>query len=606
VQESFPNVLKGMKYFGIPNGRMIDALLDNGGSCEQLSHLSVSLLNDLGYRKHAFLRIYGANDEGVGHLAPILKEKGKEYDIVAGKISDGKGTIFPASYLVEAYAGSHGLPFEDFKDKSAPEKQAPKKNIARSAQELSLPDGKPSGASYPKAKDSYPGGVPLFAERAFMPFSEKKSGPPKQSSSGTTKSNHENDESGNMPQPYQFLGVRSVASAALFKEDDRSAFPVVEMPKEERLSQLSSLIEIEKKDLKSKLNDAGLALKYATICGLYRELEWNLRIFGMDKLADAAFAQRKKIANHAKKPLANLLEDNGPWDPSFSRHELGYLVYLGKEGEKVLVKEILKFTKGHWKGEVGTDFYYHGAAFLIAGGSDGGKILEILDKFDSEQRMVVLKTLDGLEFDGKEEAYRAFRVNAAITRQFSPGTGEKRMIMRGVLHQGESLMKDDLRIRLDEVAGKIAKLKAVIISIVNSEKTILRREKIREGQVKSQHFNGRSPFVIRIDKVAPAYTFSANWADISILSSGTDTFEELVALIKKECRENRIGQVWEDAIIAAQSKRWVDAYLSSYGKMEHDPNFFKSFYSWLSRKTDFEITRKRVEGMYPYYDPFSQ
>jgi hypothetical protein len=600
VQEAFPKVFKKMKYYGIPSGRMVDALLDNGGSCEQLSHLSVSLLNDLGYKKQAHLRVYGANADGLSHVAPIFSERGREFDIVAGGISDGKGTKVPAAYLVEAYAKAHGLPFEEFKD---PEERKGKGKshgfAARSGQELTLPNGKPSGFSYPAAKDSYPGGAPLFAKRAFGPFSEQKvSSVSRSQSTGGVDDKH-NSAKLNDLRPNVILGVRSVASAVLLREDDRITYPVVDTPSEKKITHISSLIEITKKRLKKKMGNWELSKIYGALCGLYRELEWNLRILGMGKLAEAAFEQRKKIVKLAKGPLSKLHNDK---DSKPRRHwswdTPGYLVYLGKDGEDALFKALENIPSEDWIDELKIHYNSQAIAYLIAARADMEKISKQIMKLSGEEKVQLLHSLDVLDFAGQEEHIKALRAYSEIVRRKE--TQMKREMMRGILHVGESLRMNNLYIRfdtLDKAGGGDKNVIIAILAIINSEKKIIMINDLQEGEKKTFYVRGRAPFDVKVHKIDPGYAFNAKWVDLRILSSGPSTFQDLVSAVMKECRNRKVSSEWEDAIIAASAMRKIQSHISKFNN-QPNPSFYKPFYKWLCEKKGFDVIRLQVKSMF--------
>jgi hypothetical protein len=598
VQEAFPKVLKDVKYYGIPSGRMIDAVLDEGGSCEQVSHLSVSLLNDLGYRKQSYLRVYGANADGLGHLAPILKEKGKEYDIVAGRISDGKGTMFPATYLVEAYAKAHGLPYEEFKDKSVGG-DSKKQFAKRSGQELTLPNGKPSGFSYPKAKDSYGGGAPLFAKNAFKAFSDNKARSASSIRGNNTANKDPITRSWDKPNPKKFLGVRSVASALLDKKDDRSIHSFVELPSEEKITQLSNLIEEGKGSLKIKMGDWLLAARYATICGLYRELEWNLRIMGMERLAEAANKQRKKLVKLAKGPLEQFLgkKDFKP-RTDYSWDHPGYLVYLGKDGEDALFKALEKFSPKEWTSHDGIRYNGEVLAYLIASHAERDKILRELKRLSSEDKMRVLDTLNAVEFDSPDEPYKAFQVYAELDRRINHMRYQRHPAISGIVNQGDSLIVHDLFVKIDEVLMIPGNNPGgVIISILDKNKNIIKKIKLVEGQTQSLNFKGSRSFDLKAEKISPGYTLKTKWADLKIYQPNSGSFQRLVSQIKSECKRLGVGAQWQDVIIASIAFR--SAISRNHMKtIRQHPDFHRSFYRWLEGKKEFKLTKFQMQGIF--------
>ncbi len=95
-------------YQGV-GGFLSDLIHDKTGSCEQISHLVVSLLQDNGYGSMAFIRQYPPDATGYGHVAPMIETRyasGQtvDYDVTAGSAAFPEGSRMQASELVEAYA----------------------------------------------------------------------------------------------------------------------------------------------------------------------------------------------------------------------------------------------------------------------------------------------------------------------------------------------------------------------------------------------------------------------------------------------------------------------------------------------------------------------
>lgn len=160
-----------LRYYGRPGGRMGDALLDGGGSCEQVAQLVVAAAFDIGRGKEVSFRAYGqSRSDGGAHLAPISKHDGIEYDLMSGNPVAPGGVRVAPDELVEIYARVHGLaPALDNAlgktsrsantgfGSAAPEQQAPE-NLE--------PGRKSFAAGFPPNDDAYPGSLPLYAERA--------------------------------------------------------------------------------------------------------------------------------------------------------------------------------------------------------------------------------------------------------------------------------------------------------------------------------------------------------------------------------------------------------------------------------------------------------
>jgi hypothetical protein len=155
-----------LRYHGRPGGRMGDALLDGGGSCEQVAQLVVAAAFDVGRGKEVAFRVDGQpGADGVAHLAPIGTLEGKDYDLMAGGPAALGGARVAPDELVEVYARVHGLapPLEGAQAKSRTGATA-----GMGASATPQEPGRTSLASgFPPNYDSYPGSLPLYSERAI-------------------------------------------------------------------------------------------------------------------------------------------------------------------------------------------------------------------------------------------------------------------------------------------------------------------------------------------------------------------------------------------------------------------------------------------------------
>ncbi len=86
----------------------------------------------------------------------------------------------------------------------------------------------------------------------------------------------------------------------------------------------------------------------------------------------------------------------------------------------------------------------------------------------------------------------------------------------GIVNQGESLLVDDLKFRLDDVEDHDG-VDYAIISVLNEHDDVLRRNSIAPGQTKEFNIEGRI-YRLHVWKVAPHYEVGAVWVDMSILS----------------------------------------------------------------------------------------
>ncbi len=166
VTHAAPEVFGELKYHGQPGGLMGSALLDGGGSCEQIAQLVASAVFDAGRPEAAFLRFYGAPmSDGVAHLSPVALEKGEERDLMSGRPALLSGKLLPVADLIEIYARAHGLsprePEAGGGRSSAGGAGAPEPaNTTR-------PERPTLFAGFPPNHDRYPGSLPLYAARAL-------------------------------------------------------------------------------------------------------------------------------------------------------------------------------------------------------------------------------------------------------------------------------------------------------------------------------------------------------------------------------------------------------------------------------------------------------
>ncbi len=89
---------------------MASALVDGGGSCEQISQVVAAAVHDAGRRQEIALRYYGGvMEDGVSHITPVALEGGAEHDLMTGLPVHPGGVRIEAEELVEVYARAHGL-----------------------------------------------------------------------------------------------------------------------------------------------------------------------------------------------------------------------------------------------------------------------------------------------------------------------------------------------------------------------------------------------------------------------------------------------------------------------------------------------------------------
>ncbi len=86
----------------------------------------------------------------------------------------------------------------------------------------------------------------------------------------------------------------------------------------------------------------------------------------------------------------------------------------------------------------------------------------------------------------------------------------------GILNQGESLPADNLKFQLDDLEAH-GDVTSAIISILDANGNILKKDKVNPGETKEFNVNGKD-YRFHVYKVAPGYTFGAKWADVAIFS----------------------------------------------------------------------------------------
>ena len=167
VRGAVPAVFGDLRYHGQPGGLMVDALLEGGGSCEQVAQLVAAAVHDAGRARSIALRFYGGvMADGASHLAPIAISGSAEHDLMSGRPAIRGGARIAAPDLVEIYARAHGL---------APTLAAPGKGgptaasgaADRANSPAPMDNGRPTlAAGFPPNDDRYPGALPLYVARA--------------------------------------------------------------------------------------------------------------------------------------------------------------------------------------------------------------------------------------------------------------------------------------------------------------------------------------------------------------------------------------------------------------------------------------------------------
>jgi len=166
VSLAVPQIFGDLRYYGRPGGRMGDALLEGGGSCEQVAQLVVAAAFDAGRASQVALRSYGKPmADGATHLAPIAIDAGEERDLMSGKPAVKKGSRVAPDDLIEVYARVHGLaPQLKRKNRGSEDggQVATKDGTMAEPARTSMAEG------FPPNDDAFPGTLPLYAARAIQ------------------------------------------------------------------------------------------------------------------------------------------------------------------------------------------------------------------------------------------------------------------------------------------------------------------------------------------------------------------------------------------------------------------------------------------------------
>ena len=346
VQEAIPQVLAEFNYHGIPGGRMSDALLEGGGSCEQTSHLVASLVYDAGHGEAMYLRKY------VAHVAPIFMDGGKEYDLAAGTYSDGKGARLHASELVEGYALAHGLGAPEYEWSSAESSSGSARKEPHRPDAVDLPEGRPSGFTYPETQDGEVVAVPLFQRRAVKAFNPGGTGDGASARGGMLPADT------NIADDPEYNGfsiscfgldllrtLNPVPDRSVFGQNVLIANYEERTPRMQILDDLVACIEKNKRLVKEGGSLAERVMRFAYLSALNQEAYWELEILGKHRLAEEAAKQRDRFSAAGEMLLAGIAAGSREADEFFAgvqeisegnNFSLLHLLFLGQRGEDVI------------------------------------------------------------------------------------------------------------------------------------------------------------------------------------------------------------------------------------------------------------------------------
>lgn len=307
AREAIPAVFGDLHYYGRPGGRMGDALLEGGGSCEPIAQLLAATLHDAGYPDQAQLRYYGGG-EGITHLAPVWVEGASEHDLLTGGAAHVAGTRFSARDLVEIYARAHGLA-EPAPSGSAhgggDERAAP----AGAADSEAAPPQSTLAKGYPPNHDRYPGAVPLYQSRAVHEANEA----PAAASAFLEAREQAADcaffvRMSVLDPPTLGVEVRETGEARRGGEGTaRFPIEVHRIPSESQIDRTFSLIKaVEQTALSPAADLADRLMGLACLTALYDRAAVDFTFAASPDLARMAVEKRKRSAEDGAKLLARV------------------------------------------------------------------------------------------------------------------------------------------------------------------------------------------------------------------------------------------------------------------------------------------------------------
>ncbi len=297
VIEAVPRVFGDLRYHGEPGGFMADALLEGGGSCEQVAQLVAAAVFDAGRSREIALRFYGAPmSDGVTHLAPIALRGAEEHDLMSGKPAIVRGSRVPAAELVEVYARAHGLapPLAPRGGGDAP--SVPSSNGA--SQEI--PDRPTLAGGFPPNADAYPGRLPLYAARAVQDPAETALDIPPDEEAEVQRARDCDILRMAMLSPPELEVWPGLVDRG-FEVEPRH------VPKPQRLEREAFLLGAAQRLIKSPASDlADKVMGHACLAALGDVAAVDFALAGEHRLAAKAMAARKTAREEGKKALASI------------------------------------------------------------------------------------------------------------------------------------------------------------------------------------------------------------------------------------------------------------------------------------------------------------
>ncbi len=296
-----PKVFGDLRYYGQPGGLMGQALLEGGGSCEQIASLVAAAVYDLGRSSEIALRYYGGvMEDGAAHITPIAIAEGEELDLMSGRPAVHKGVVLRPEELVEAYARAHG-----FGPRLAASGAGSGKEAHAEKGTSSLPARPTLIAGMPPNDDRYPGALPLFAARALQDPSEaammEESGEPMEP----------RDRARNCAYFVRLAFLRPPSLAVEPGALAKSGFGVelYRMPNPQKLEREALLLHDAERlaqDTKSDATDR--LMGWACLAALGDMASIDFALAGERRLASLALGKHKLARQEGKKAIAEI-----PW-----------------------------------------------------------------------------------------------------------------------------------------------------------------------------------------------------------------------------------------------------------------------------------------------------
>ena len=600
IPQAAPDVFKDIDYYGRPGGKMALALIEKMGSCEQLSHLIASVVYDTTDKEHIFLRNYGANSEGIAHIAPVFVQGSVEYDLLAGAIAKKRqngeyaGYKFHASELVEAYARAHGLAPLVAENKQGQckgqEGAAGEEGKAARSGPTTL-SGEPSGFGYKGASDVYGEGVPpLFARNAVKRFTgaEQKRGEEALQAAGSGSQGN-GQASGGQERLFQgrtmadmlkdanreatFLReLRGIQDWYFRSQKHRSKYfegTVNILPFEEWrndiLDDFFSKIEKTRQyaDLYKDL-PARRLLYLGQMAGLCENAEFYARLKGKHKLAEVAVEQKKRTVEAAREIIEKEKMDQllnqvrrqaGTGEAPELAVNVGSLIYLGPKVREILFALVENPEDGYKdpKPEMLLKIRRDALRALIDRPSSRERAMRIAETLPKRMQIELFRYLADTVLDCDNEFCRAFNAFNEVEglKLTTLAISEEKEAMGGILNIGESLIVGGYKLQLEDVDSKT---QAAIIRLTGPDIKIARRSKIHSGA--TEYFYFGSGFYVKVKRVSPGFTFGAKWADISIPSGDrAANFSVLLKEVQKILSRYNLGKEWEAPLIEYRAKK---------------------------------------------------